>query len=69
MMELMMFFFRVLLRVRLLYYIWLEVIGAEADKVLRGLHARYVFFCSLQAWTVKTISSAVVYYPSTFLFP
>ncbi|XP_014669960.1 PREDICTED: chromodomain-helicase-DNA-binding protein 7-like [Priapulus caudatus] len=32
---------KVLLRVRLLYYIWLEVIGREADKVLRGLPASF----------------------------
>ena len=33
--------FRVLLRVRLLYYLKQEVIGDEAEKVFSGLPARY----------------------------
>lgn len=34
-------FFRVLLRVRMLYYLKQEVIGEHADSVLRGADARY----------------------------
>jgi hypothetical protein len=35
-------FYRLLLRVRLLYYLRQEVIGPEAEKVLSGAPARYI---------------------------
>lgn len=35
-------YFRVLLRVRMLYYLKQEVIGEHADSVLKGAHIRCV---------------------------
>jgi len=37
---------RVLLRVRLLYYLKQEVIGQQADKIFSGAPAWYVLFCN-----------------------
>lgn len=37
--------FRVLLRVRLLYYLKQEVIGRQADKIFSGAYAGQVEFC------------------------
>lgn len=43
-------FFRVLLRVRMLYYLKQEVIGEHADSVLRGADARYSHHLTSLLW-------------------
>lgn len=39
---------RVLLRVRMLYYLKQEVIGEHADSILKGADIRYLLLFSLQ---------------------
>lgn len=51
---------RVLLRVRMLYYLRQEVIGDQAEKVLGGAIARYGFaviftFCSVLPYSQKDL--------------
>ena len=65
--------FRVLLRVRLLYYLKQEVVGDEAEKVFSGLPARYaclpqfhgVYPCLARVilFTVGRNSREIHYYP------
>lgn len=47
---LILLFFRVLLRVRMLYYLKQEVIGEHADSVLRGADARYSHHLTSLLW-------------------
>lgn len=47
----LVFHFRVLLRVRMLYYLKQEVIGEHADSVLKGADIRYLMQLSNQAHT------------------
>lgn len=48
--------FRVLLRVRMLYYLKQEVIGEHADSVLKGADIRYLIQPSSQVYTHKLMS-------------
>ena len=46
---------RVLLRVRMLYYLRQEVIGDQAEKILEGADSRWVRACVLLAVTIQAV--------------